>query len=503
MPTLVIVNDPKDWPLDIPGVEVVSSRRYLTDDSYAGLKSTRVFNLCRSYQYQSLGYYVSLLATARGHRPLPSVMTMQDLKSLTIVRSVTEDLDALIQRSMHPLQTARFVLSIYFGRNTAKRYDSLSRALFNLFPAPMLRAEFAHEKGHWQLARLRAVSMNEVPENHRPFILEVASEYFAGRRRVTGQRRVTQYDMAILHDPNDSDSSPSDPKALKKFAAAAEDLGFGVYFITKEDYGHVAEFDALFIRETTKVTHHTYRFARRAAAEGLVVIDDPESIVRCTNKVYLAEMLNRHRIPGPKTMVVHRQNAKRITETLDLPCILKEPDGSFSTGVRKAATEEELDEYINELLNSSDLVIAQEFTPTEFDWRIGILNRKPLYACRYHMAPKHWQIVSEDGRGRRRYGAVEAVPLEVVPGGILRNALRAANLIGDGLYGVDMKQFGTRNLVIEVNDNPTIETGEEDAILGDELYHRVMEVFLDRVRHRGTSAGRRRELAGAATGAAR
>ena len=55
-----------------------------------------------------------------------------------------------------------------------------------------------------------------------------------------------------------------------------------------------AEFDALFIRETTSVNHHTYRFASRAAAEGLVVIDDPTSIVRCSNKVYQAELFQRH-----------------------------------------------------------------------------------------------------------------------------------------------------------------------------------------------------------------
>jgi glutathione synthase/RimK-type ligase-like ATP-grasp enzyme len=56
--------------------------------------------------------------------------------------------------------------------------------------------------------------------------------------------------------------------------------------IEKEDYGRLAEFDALFIRETTGVNHHTYRFARRAEAEGLVVVDDPQSILKCTNKVY-------------------------------------------------------------------------------------------------------------------------------------------------------------------------------------------------------------------------
>lgn len=65
---LVVVSDPKDWKLDLPGVEVVAAETYLTDASYAERPRTRVLNLCRSLRYQRTGYYVSLLAEARGHR---------------------------------------------------------------------------------------------------------------------------------------------------------------------------------------------------------------------------------------------------------------------------------------------------------------------------------------------------------------------------------------------------------------------------------------------------
>ena len=72
MSTLVVVQNKADWPLTVPDVEVVSARRYLTDVAYHKTRGTKVFNLCKSYRYQSLGYYVSLLAAARGHRPVPS-----------------------------------------------------------------------------------------------------------------------------------------------------------------------------------------------------------------------------------------------------------------------------------------------------------------------------------------------------------------------------------------------------------------------------------------------
>lgn len=89
MDILIVVDTPRDWPLAIPGVQRVTARAYLTDPLYGADRSFRVFNLCRSYRYQSLGYYVSLLAEARGHKPLPRVGTIEDLQSQTLVRHLT------------------------------------------------------------------------------------------------------------------------------------------------------------------------------------------------------------------------------------------------------------------------------------------------------------------------------------------------------------------------------------------------------------------------------
>ena len=72
----------------------------------------------------------------------------------------------------------------------------------------------------------------------------------------------------------------------------------------------------------------------------------------------------------------------------------------------------------------------------------------------------------------------------MAPREVVRQALKAANLIGDGLYGVDVKQVGKQCYIIEVNDNPTIEAGDEDDMLKDELYRRIMDVFLRRIERR-------------------
>jgi len=482
VPILIILNDPKRWPFQIPNVDVVDARSYLTRPEYSEMRGVKLFNLCRSYRYQSSGYYVSLLAEARGHKPLPSVTAIQDMKNQAMVRMVSEELEELIQTSLAPIQSDKFTLSVYFGGNMAKRYARLAIHLFNVFPAPLLRAQFVRDK-RWVLRSLTAIPASEVPASHRPFVVSVATEHFAGRRGRVRRRARARYDLAILCNSGDP-VPPSDEKALAKFTKAAESIGLAVERIGRDDYARLAEFDALFIRETTAVNHYTYRFSRRASSEGLVVIDDPESIVKCTNKVYLAEILARQGVPIPRTVLVHRDNVDLIPEKLGFPCVLKKPDSAFSLGVTKVTCQEELCAEIKRLLAESELVVAQEFLPTTFDWRIGILDRRPLYACKYYMARNHWQIIRRDGAGNGKYGKCETLPVELAPARAVRVALKAANLMGDGLYGVDVKQSGKDFFVIEVNDNPNIDSGVEDAVLKQELYRRIMSHLLRRIEQR-------------------
>ena len=480
MAVLIVTDQTDRWPNEDPAVNVVDPKAYITQAQYSDMRGVRVFNLCQSYRYQSVGYYVSLLAEARGHRPMPSVGAMQDWKTRSIIRLITEDLDDLIQKCLAPIKSKKFTLSIYFGKNMAKRYDTLAWRLFNLFQAPLLRAKFMLEKDRWQLTSVGGVSAADVPEAHWPFIVDTALEHFARRRSVTKVKK-TRFDMAILFDPGDPEP-PSDEQALQKFAKAAAQQGVSTEYISREDYGRLAEFDALFIRDTTAVNHYTYRFARRAAAEGLVVVDDPKSILLCTNKVYLAELLARHKIPVPRTVVVHRDNADQLADELGFPCVLKRPDSAFSRGVVKVGTPEELQTKLQEFIADSELIIAQEFLPTTFDWRIGIFDRQPIYACKYYMAKGHWQIIRHDSQPNKgRYGKLETLPVELAPRKAVQVALKAANLIGDGLYGVDVKESDGKFYVIEVNDNPNINSGCEDAVLKEELYRRLVSIFVKRI----------------------
>lgn len=475
MKKLIVVQDPRIFKLGAPGVEVVSSKDYLTDPRFAQLKNTRIFNLARSFAYQSRGYYVSLLAEARGQKAIPSAKTLLDLKNPRMVKVFSRDLDEVIQHSLQHKEKHDFTLSVYFGRNVNPRYDKLARELYKSFEAPLLRARFV--KGEkWELRSVRPVAYKDIEEEHIPLLKRFASEYFGKKRYDSAREDKSAYDLAILVNPEDK-AAPSNKRAIVKFRQAAEGMGFRVDIIGPDAIDRLGEYDALLIRENTYVQNHTYRMSRRAQREGLAVIDAPDAILKCNNKVYLAEVMEMHHIATPRTMIVHSENRHQVGGRLGFPVVIKLPDSTFSIGVEKAKTPEELEGILDKVLAESDLAIAQEYMPSDYDWRVGVLDGKPLYVCKYFMARGHWQIYNWNSASKEdETGDFATVKVAECPKHIMDAALKAVrHMVGDqGLFGVDIKERDGKAYVIEVNECPNIDHGVEDVELGDEIYRRII-----------------------------
>ncbi len=479
---IIVVEQLADWRFARLQAEVVHVDDYLAGSDYFKQRNIQVLNLCRSYRYLSVGYYCSLLAEARGHRVLPSVKTMLDLSRKSMYSLDVENLDERIQKAFakQPQQQEEaFEMDVLFGRCKHQALTALARQLFEAFPAPLLRVRFQRQ-GKWRIGAIKALPLNRLGHAQDDAFIEHFEAYRTKRWRAPKGRVAARYDIAILHDPNDP-QPPSNKRALNQFIKAGRAMGVEVELIERRDYARLAEYDALFIRDTTRIDHYTYRFAKKAESEEMVVIDDPRSILLCTNKVYLAELLRAHRVPTPKTVIVGRGDLAAAEQALGFPMVLKVPDGSFSQGVFKVEHSEQLAEVTARLFRDSELVLAQEFLYTDFDWRVGILNREPLFVSQYFMSKSHWQIVEYDGKGGFREGGFATMAVEQAPPEVVKVALRAANLIGDGLYGVDLKQRGDEVYVIEVNDNPNLEAGVEDVFLKEELYRRVMGEFVRRL----------------------
>ena len=480
---VILVENLQDWKPTFPEATLVTAKDYIGQQEYLKEKHVKIINFCRSYRYLSVGYYCSLLAEARRHHVVPPVRTLTDLSSKAIYSINAEDLDVLVQKTLRKASEGTaantFELEVFFGQCQNKELQELARQLFDLFRAPLLKVEFKLH-GKWHIAALKPFYLNQLNAEQEAVFIEAFNSYLAKRWTSVKSKSTTRYDLAILHNPTEK-LVPSNQKALQKFIKIGKKLDLSIDLIEKKDYSRVAEYDALFIRETTNIDHHTYRFAKKAESEGMVVIDDPESIQRCTNKVYLAELLVLNKIPAPKTVVAQKNNIRSMEKELGYPMVLKIPDGSFSRGVFKANDSKELEDIGGKLFKESDLILVQEYVYTEFDWRIGILNRTPIFACQYFMSKKHWQIVKHSEGGGFEQGAFKTVAIPDVPKEVVRAALAAANLIGDGLYGVDIKHTPKGVYVIEVNDNPNLDAGVEDAVLGDELYRIILQEFVRRL----------------------
>ncbi|WP_160287289.1 RimK family protein [Pseudomonas knackmussii] len=488
----IIVERKEDWASYYPSEDLLTAQEYLEspNDDDTG-KRVQVINLCRNYKYLGHGYYCSLLAEARGHKVIPSVRTISELARKSLYGLALEDLDRTLDKALaaHPYgSTDGFTLTLYFGRTDIEPLQDLARQLFEAFPCPMLLVEFRKARG-WHIEGIKPGNIHKLREEQEDLFAAALDSFSRQIWRKPRSRKQFRYDLAILHDPVEA-FPPSDAKALKAFIRVGRSLGIDVDLIEKKDYSRLAEYDALFIRETTRVDNHTYRFAKKAESEGLVVMDDPVSILRCTNKVYLADLLRSHKLGMPATEILYRDNPQdleRVERSLGFPLVLKIPDGSFSRGVIKVENREALQVAAAELFERSVLILAQEFFYTEYDWRIGVLNQKPIFACQYFMSKGHWQIYDHSPDAQELSGDFRTMAVHEAPRKVVDLALKTANLIGDGLYGVDLKQGGDRVVVIEVNDNPNIDSGVEDVFLGDDLYKLILEEFVRRleVKRRG------------------
>jgi glutathione synthase/RimK-type ligase-like ATP-grasp enzyme len=478
MQKIIIVENPDSWKFSIDDIDVITPAKYLSEERYQGTKGMKILNLCKSYQYQSLGYYVSLLAEARQHKVLPGVSTIQDFRFPSILREDSQDFDDLIQTTFKNEPYDKVEFNIYFGTSRSENLNKLSSQLFQYIQSPSLRATFT-KRSKWVLQSVKPLSLGEVPEADWPLLRKSLEKFFLRTRETRPDKK--KYDMAILVNPEDP-NPPSDDKAIQKFIKASDQAGFYTELITKDDFDKLIQFDALFLRETTFVNHHTFKFAKKAKSLGLAVIDDPDSILKCTNKVYLNELLNANKILTPKSFVISKENCKSLPEKLAFPFILKQPDGAFSKGVFKIHDEEEYMSISATMFQKSELLIAQEFLPTSFDWRVGIIESQVLYVCKYYMASKHWQIVNWETDKENQEGKVACIAVDEAPSGLLKTALKATALIGKSLYGVDMKEVDGKFYVIEINDNPNIDSGIEDKILKDKLYSTIMDVFLNKIK---------------------
>lgn len=503
----------------------VTADRYLEGGEEFTAPGAVVVNLCRSWKYGGTGYYVSLLADARGQLAIPTVDVSEAFgDAYALFRALQEagvstvdpeemgarrraagpagdaeeegDDDEATRPFPVPLvrvqegggwacrpatdEEAAETL-VFLGSAADARFRNTALAVYREWPAPVLRLQLVREEGEWKVTAVAPVPPHRLDADGRRQLCEaLADQKRIVRRGREAPREERRASIAVLVDPDDV-FSPSSPETLDRLERIALRMNVHVRRIGLDELHKLPEYDALFIRALTGVSELAFQFALRAEALGMPVVDDSQSIIRCGNKVFLDELLRREGVPMPRARIVTRHTPWDEVAALGVPLVIKLPDGSFSNAVHKVGSRDEFRRYADDMFRRSPLIIAQEFLPTDYDWRITVLDGRLLFACRYHMARGHWQIRAESSAGKERYGRVEAVPREAAPPAVVEMALRASKLIGDGLYGVDLKETADGPVVIEVNDNPNLDVGYDDAADGAVIYEDLVEFFVRRI----------------------
>src|SRR5690606_276596 len=141
-------------------------------------RRVRVINLCQSAKYLSRGYYCSLLAEARGHHVVPSVMTLNDLGRKGLFSLERAELDhSVIQwlakaaEEIDPSTDDRDAthevrIRTYFGQAEHPDLKPVARALFERFPCPLLEVVFRHRK-QWQIESMKPASPADLDEREQ------------------------------------------------------------------------------------------------------------------------------------------------------------------------------------------------------------------------------------------------------------------------------------------------------------------------------------------------
>ena len=264
--------------------------------------------------------------------------------------------------------------------------------------------------------------------------------------------------------------------ALTNYRMAAFELGHQLDFIFRNELKYLSQYDAVYIRALTDPLNTSYVVARLAEMQGQRVIDDSESIRICCDKVNMYKRLINNNVLIPETIFlnvkeVNKENAREILDSMGIPVVLKAPNTSFSHYVEKVNTPEEFAKVGKRFLRRADRIIVQQYIPSDYDWRVIVLAGKVLAVVKYVFAQNTWRIMdrAEDGE----LSTVVGISVKEANPGLINVALAASNAIGKGLYGVDIKEVDGTYYVIEVNDNPNIDSGNEDQA-SPEIYKNIV-----------------------------
>jgi len=241
-------------------------------------------------------------------------------------------------------------------------------------------------------------------------------------------------------------------------------------------------YDAVIPRIGASITHYGLAVLRQFEVQGVFPLNESVAIGRSRDKLRALQLLARDGIGLPVTAFAHgpRRAEDVIKEVGGTPCVIKLLEGTQGRGVILAETAASAKSIIEAFSAANMNILVQEFIKEAGgnDLRALVVGGKVVASMM--RSSKTGEFRANLHRG----GQAEAV---VISEDERRTAVRAAEVLGLNVAGVDLLRSNRGPLVMEVNSSPGIEGMEQAS--GVDVAAAMIE-FLERHARRGETKTR-------------
>jgi ribosomal protein S6--L-glutamate ligase len=241
-----------------------------------------------------------------------------------------------------------------------------------------------------------------------------------------------------------------------------------VYYQRNAEIVEELEFDAVIPRIGASITAYGCAVLRQFEVGHVYSINESIAITRSRDKLRAHQLLARKGIGQPVTSYAHSARATdRLIESVGgAPLILKLTESTHGDGVLLAETKKAAEALINAFMGIGSDFLVQEFIREAggSDIRCFVVGKKVIAAMQRKASKGEYRS------NLHRGGTAEVIRLNPDERSL---AVRAAQVMGLDLAGVDLIRSSHGPLVIEVNSSPGLE-GIETAT-GKNVADKIIE----------------------------
>ncbi len=255
-----------------------------------------------------------------------------------------------------------------------------------------------------------------------------------------------------------------------RFSLGVEQEKPALYYKGKE----LSHYDAVIPRIGASITLYGLAVLRQFEQMGVFNLNPATSIARSRDKLHAMQILSRHDVGMPVSAFVHRREdvLPAIQRVGGAPVILKLLEGTQGVGVILAETEKVAQAIIETLQSTKQHVLIQKFVKESrgSDIRALVVGDRVVAAMRRTASGDEFR--SNIHRG----GKAQSVEL---PPDFVATAVRAAQIMGLRVAGVDMLEGTDGPQIMEVNSSPGLEGIETST--GVDVAGQIIEDLENRV----------------------